>query len=137
MTLFVWTPKLAVGFSEMDAQHQQLIGLMARLETEIGQGASRADALVTLDELGDLAVRHFADEERVMEQVGFPRLDHHRMLHQTLVERYGDHVREAARPDGRLTGALSEFLGRWLTGHILGPDTQYGVYSGRLVRRTA
>jgi len=132
---FVWSEKLAVGFPEMDDQHQQLIKLMAALNTEIEQAASRAECLVTLDELGGLAVRHFAAEELVMDGVGFPRLDHHRILHQNLLERFTDHLEEAKRPNGRLTPAFSAFLNGWLTGHILGPDTQYGVYSGRLVRR--
>lgn len=135
MATFVWTPKLAVGFDAMDDQHRQLIALMAALDEQIRQEAVMAECLATLDELGGLAVRHFADEERVMAEVGFPRLDHHCMLHATLLERFGDHRAEAARPQGRLTPAFSAFLGGWLTGHILGPDTQYGVYSGRLVHR--
>ena len=136
MPTFVWTQKLAVGFPDMDDQHQRLIALMSTLNLEIEQEAPRADCLATLDQLGALAVRHFADEERVMDSIDFPRLDNHRYLHLNLLDRFAVFVEEAQRPSGRLTPAFSAFLNGWLTGHILGPDTQYGVYSGNLVRRS-
>ncbi|MEZ5215306.1 MAG: hemerythrin family protein [Ilumatobacteraceae bacterium] len=135
MTTFVWTNRLEVGFPEMDAQHQRLIALMADLNRELEEGASRAECLATLDELGERSVRHFAEEEQVMMEVGFPRIDHHQILHTNLLERFSDHRDELARPAGVITPAFITFLNGWLTGHILGPDTQYGVYSGRLTRR--
>ena len=135
MPSFVWTQDLAVGFPAIDAQHQGLIGLMAALHEQAEADVPKAEFLQTLDELGGLTVRHFADEERVMEQMGFPRFDEHYMAHVTLLERFGDYQSDLRRPEGRFTADFSGFLSRWLTGHIRGPDTQYGVFSGRLLRR--
>ena len=135
MATFEWTPRLEVGFPEMDLQHQGLIALMGRLNEQIDHDAPRTECLTTLSELGELSVRHFAEEEKVMEAVGFPRIDHHKLLHEMLLDRFAEFQAEARRPDGRLTPQFMDFLNGWLTGHIRGPDTQYGVYSGSLTRR--
>lgn len=132
---FVWTPELAVGFDSMDAQHQALIALMARLHEEAELEIGKAEFLLTLDELGELTTRHFRQEEAVMTEMGFPRFDEHQLSHVMLLERFLDYSDDLRAPAGRFTPAFSEFLARWLTGHIKGPDTQYGVFSGQLLRR--
>ena len=136
MVSFVWTPALAVGFAEMDAQHQQLIALMGQLHDEAASQAPKGVFLGTLGELGDLTVRHFAEEERVMMAIDFPRFDQHKMLHIGLLERFMQYREDLEGPAGKFTPAFSSFLSGWLTSHIKGPDTQYGVFSGQLVRRS-
>lgn len=135
MSRFIWTPQLEVGFPEMDHQHQGLIALMDRLDQEILQDASRAECLATLDELGERSVAHFAEEEALMSHVHFPRADQHLILHRTLLDKYYEYSDEMHSPTGRLTPQFMDFLNNWLTRHISGPDTQYGVFSGQLTTR--
>ena len=134
MATFEWTTRLAVGFPEMDEQHQQLIALMNQLQAGVDAGAPADQLLVLLGELGELAVRHFDQEERVMVSINYPALDLHRIMHQSLIERFMAHRDELAQT-GSFTPEFSEFLFRWLTSHICGPDTKYGVYSGQLTSR--
>ncbi|MFN0091227.1 MAG: bacteriohemerythrin [Acidimicrobiales bacterium] len=134
MALFVWTPRLAVGFPDMDDQHQRLVGLMNRLQEGGEAHAPKAELVETLSELGALAVEHFRAEEQVMASFEYPDQERHRYMHVALLERFGEHQRELdAR--GAFTKEISEFLWRWLTAHIAGPDTKYGVYSGQLTSR--
>lgn len=109
---------------------------MGQLHDEAARQAPKAVFLGTLGELGDLTVRHFADEERVMTAIDFPRFDQHKMLHIGLLERFMQYREDLEGPSGKFTPAFSSFLSGWLTSHIKGPDTQYGVFSGQLVRRT-
>ena len=135
MLFFVWTPALRVGLEEMDTQHQGLIQLMARLHDE---GTAHVPKPVFVDTLGQFArltVRHFADEEAAMASFDYPRLDIHQDQHRRLLERFDGYRVAIGRPDGRFTESFTGFLRDWLTGHIKGADTQYGVYSGALTRR--
>ena len=134
MTSFEWTTRLAVGFPEMDTQHQRLIAMMDQLQIATGAGADATQVLAMVDALGAFAVQHFAEEEQVMASIHFPSLDVHSALHRALLARFADHRPDLAET-GRFTPEFSELLFRWLTGHICGPDTKYGVYSGRLTSR--
>ncbi len=111
----------------MDAQHRQLIALMARLHDHAEQGAPKRDVLDTLDALGTLTVRHFREEEAVMMSIDFPRFDHHCTIHAALLQRFGEHADELRSPAGRFTAAFSAFLDGWLSVHIRGADMQYAV----------
>lgn len=135
MTTFEWTTRLAVGFPRMDEQHIWLIDLMNQLQTGIEAGAPPDRLLQQLDQLGTLARQHFREEEEVMQSIAYPNLELHKMLHVALLERFAAHRDEAAAT-GRFTPEFQEFLFQWLTGHIKGPDTKYGVHSGNLTAQS-
>jgi hemerythrin-like metal-binding protein len=138
MSFFEWTPQLDVHIPAMNEEHRWLISFMNRLHDEVKTGADRASQGKTLEELGKATVKHFADEELVMARMGFPKLDHHRKLHQQLLTKFGVHA-EAFKAGGPLGDEFFHFLKFWLSAHIQCMDMQYSDFAGlnKLTARSA
>ncbi len=82
-----WDPSCSVNVAELDQQHQQLFRTVAELEHALRTG--RADAVINqlLEKVIEHTIHHFATEERIMEECGFPGLDAHRRDHQELSQK--------------------------------------------------
>ena len=86
MALFIWTNTLATGNAFIDADHHELV---ARVNTVLECIAQRADNLAlsqALDKLGSFTREHFAQEEAIMNKVGYARAQEHGAQHHALLE---------------------------------------------------
>ncbi len=84
-----WTPALAVGVPEIDAQHQELFRRAERLITALRTG-DRGEVEPLVRYLAAYAVEHFAAEERYMREIGYPGLDGHRAVHRAFREDFAE-----------------------------------------------
>ena len=125
---FAWAPDLSVGVESIDAQHRELMARAnALLEaSQLGQG--RQAALDTLLFLSDYVAQHFEDEERLMEEEGFPGLELHRAEHarfrvtlRSLVHRFS-----TTGADRALGSAVEQEVCAWIQGHVLATDRELG-----------
>lgn len=128
MSFFEWTPQLDVHIPAMNEEHRWLISLMNRLHDQVNSGADRDAQGKTLEELGKATVKHFADEELVMARMGFPKLEHHKKLHQQLLTKFGTHAANF-KGGAPLGPEFFHFLKFWLSAHIQGMDMQYSDYA--------
>jgi len=125
----VWTEEYSVGVEQIDAEHRWLIGMLNTAHA----AAETLPNLETLEELRDAlqayATTHFATEEALMEQTGYPDTAGHIMLHQFFTDyiqpnrmKFED---EHNIPD--MAKAVA-FLTDWLAHHILKADKELGAY---------
>ncbi len=121
----LWRPDLSTGIREVDMQHRELLLQVTALE-----GAARTGDLQKADDalayLERYAVEHFATEERIMRDLGYPRLEAHRSLHLGFAAQLGR--RKAAHAETRSQTVLLFELGRWmeawLSEHVMGADAE-------------
>jgi hemerythrin len=114
-----WNEGLAIGVASIDAQHRELFDRVARFEVALERSDTAAVA-EALDFLRSYAAVHFADEERLMREGGFPAQEEHRGEHREFTARL-----EALGREHREKGA-SAFLGLrtrnwilvWLLDHV-------------------
>ena len=126
---FEWDAgKFGLGVSEMDSEHQRLIGLMNRLHRLYQAKAPLPEQSRALGELVRFTVRHFADEEAYMAKIGYPELRVHAGVHKNLLARVTAFNAEFEQ-SGRLTDAFFMFLKTWLKAHICGVDIKYGAHA--------
>jgi len=125
MPLLDWTQALDLGVPAMDAEHKELIAAMNRVHELDGRGADQATIGAAIDRLVALTRRHFADEEKHMEAIGFPDRKRHALIHKDMLERVGRHCAEFAQGNGRVDPKFFEFLVFWLGAHIKGIDRRY------------
>jgi hemerythrin len=114
-----WTAALAVGHSDIDAQHQELFRRASRLIAAIRAG-NRTEVGPTVAFLSSYASTHFAAEEKLMREAGYPGLAAHAQEHQTFVAELG---RLVARFDEKGATALvaleiHNWLADWLRRHL-------------------
>lgn len=124
MKAFNWDERFVTGLETVDLQHQHLVDLVNLVGNLLLDGqADEAHLQPIFHDLAEYARHHFADEERLMEQVGVdPRhvqmhkKHHAEFISQVLLMWRG----RASVPDPVTT--LHDFLAAWLTVHILGED---------------
>jgi len=125
-----WSPSLAVGVAEIDAQHQELFRRAERLIAALRTG-DRGEVEPLVRYLTDYVAEHFSAEERYMREIGFPGLDSHRAVHETfredLAEMVADFRRKGPTPLVALT--VHNWLSDWLRRHVSGLDVEIGRFA--------
>jgi len=123
-----WSAVMSVHNDDLDLDHQRLIEIINRLWVADSTGNRQVIEFV-LDDLVNYTEFHFAREERLMEQAGFPERARHGEIHRGIRRRleeirweYFQGIRDELR------GELLEFVTVWLNKHILEEDMQYSGY---------
>ena len=127
MGLVMWSRASSVGVRAMDQQHGVLIDTLNDLRQAAAQGAKER-AQKELERLVEFTRQHFASEECLLEQMGFPALAEHREAHARLMEKI-QRVQEQSqhRRSGEVQAAVAEVRG-WFTEHIEQLDQNYGEW---------
>lgn len=133
---FKWEPSYDLGIQKMNAEHQDLIDLMQDLYQAHESKINSVELKRKLDALRDYTVKHFMDEEEFMEQVGYPKLATHKIIHQNLINTFNEYY-EQFEHSHALTESFFKFLQLWLSAHIRGIDMQYAEFNKQKEKKTA
>jgi hemerythrin len=125
MALIVWNEQLSVGVPQMDEQHQRLVQLVNQLHDAMGAGQGRDFLHKLLVQLEQYTITHFAAEDQLMQQAGYPDLAPHQAAHEELKRQVAELRQRHAGGESRLTIGVMSFLEKWLTTHIKGTDRKY------------
>ncbi|MGD9787527.1 MAG: bacteriohemerythrin [Sulfuricellaceae bacterium] len=122
----------SVGCEILDAQHAKLFALFRELRAVPRDADPLTEyrlACKALHELVDYTRVHFGEEERLLEEAGYPHLDEHRAEHDRFLKRVSE--LEESMHFGEGVTSLNIFcslLEEWWTNHILKSDRQYVPY---------
>lgn len=130
MSLMEWYPGLSVGVAQFDEEHKRLVKLLNELHDSMLKGRGRETLGKTLDSLIAYTRSHFANEERLMKQHGFPGYAGHKAEHDALAKQVLAVQAKQQSGDGgaALTMDVFKFLKDWLTKHIMGSDCSYTAF---------
>lgn len=130
MTHYDWDPALETGVEMIDDQHRQLFALANALQTAVDDETSDDDTVAdALYGLTDYVTEHFGDEERLMEDLGYPGLGPHRSLHDHLT---GDVMRNMAtyfNGEAIAAAQIAPLFAEWLRTHIAKEDMAFVTWS--------
>ena len=87
MALFHWQQRFLSGFQEIDEHHIHLVGLLNTAYDDFRDSVPRERLDALFLELIDYATYHFAAEERLMKESGYPALDAHDRQHRQFTAR--------------------------------------------------
>ena len=128
--MLVWKPSLELGVAEIDAQHKALFEVAGRFSAAVEARESGAVLEELFAFLAEYALDHFAAEERLMREVGYPELAQHIQEHTLFKRQLASLVpqwsSEGASP--AVLMALRGFLELWLTEHVTTSDQRIGDY---------
>lgn len=125
---FEWSARYSVKVNAMDAQHKRLFEIINELYTAVRSGHGKDVAGGVLRHLIDYTVQHFAAEEKLMEQNGYPSLAAHRAEHRALTDKVLAFKKDFDGGAVGITPELMSFLQNWLTNHIQTVDQKYGDF---------
>ncbi len=113
------------GVVEIDEQHRELVRLVNRLNGAIKNKEGDDTTLRLYDELLAFTAFHFATENRLMEQYGYPEVVQHEQEHAHLVEE-AVHFKSRLMQGGDLLALQS--IKDWLLNHIHYSDIPLAKY---------
>jgi hemerythrin len=118
-----WDPALALGHADIDGQHREIFRRLGALCAAMESGKS-SEIGTLFDFLGEYIVQHFAAEERVMAESGYPGANVHRAAHARFVREYRDlrAFLEEQGPVAALCVKTRTWIEGWLHAHIAGID---------------
>lgn len=134
MPTITWSDDLAIDDSQIDFQHRQLLDTIGDIEDALAAGDSNRVAKA-MPFLRQYTLTHFADEERALVLIGWPRLDAHRELHRGFTRRLAELESACRRGDLTAGTMLLGFLAAWLAGHIRGADREFAAEVRKLRQR--
>ena len=123
-----WTIEMSVGIDVIDNDHKKLLNLINELVFIIQANAPSKEAAIesVISELIDYTIYHFDREEKLMEVCGYPEIERHKRVHETLkqqVQTYMDRYKQ--KPQTLEPDAIRIFLNLWLVDHIMTMDKDY------------
>ena len=128
--IFTWDKSLATGSANVDHQHQELFRQAAALSNAMKQGRGRDEICELLDFLGQYILRHFAEEEELMEELNCPAAATNKVAHArffTTFSRLQRHFKRAGSGPS-LVLQIHDLLTKWLVQHIKEVDSQLRDY---------
>ena len=128
MALLRWSNKYSVGVKAMDDQHINLVKRLNELHAVMLKGKAQDIAGPLFNKLTDYALKHFHDEEAMLEAARYPGLATHREEHRAESRKLGEFMACYEQGDQTMYPELLRFLGNWLHVHMLTDDTQYTVW---------
>ena len=126
MALFNWSDEYSVSVLAMDNHHKKLFDIMNQMHEAMKSGAEEDALTKFITELVDYTKYHFAEEERMLEQVNYSGIDSQKRSHVAFVEKISEFQKQAN--DGMAIFAVPKVskLGiDWLKDHIVVMDTKY------------
>ena len=130
MGVITWRPQLSVGQPSIDADHKHLIVYLNELDAAISAPVfSAPKAGIILIRLLEYTQEHFAREERLMQQVGYPKFEEHARQHRDAVRALTELSNAfSCEPGLPAVKKLYSFTANWLVHHIIMQDTQLTPY---------
>ncbi|MGB7581089.1 MAG: bacteriohemerythrin [Sedimentisphaerales bacterium] len=128
MEKFYWKDEYSLGVEKVDRQHQHLFELVNKLIERTAASPDLKLVSHALTEMLNYAKEHFADEEELMQEYGYPELESHKEQHAYFIETTAELSINALDNQSMVFSEIVEFLKIWLMLHILKCDMKYRDY---------
>lgn len=123
-----WSKNLATGNEEIDEQHQSIFQSIEHLETAVRDERTMY-AVYAINMLAHYVQNHFATEEALMRQQGYPGIVQHVAEHEELRRKVRVLSRKSIYED--VSMEVIDLLRDWLINHIAKADMAYVPYLGQ------
>lgn len=128
MAYLDWNDSYSVKINDIDVQHMKLIDYINELHDAMSHGKSKEVMGGLLDNLAHYAIEHFATEEKLMNQYGYPETTDHKKQHADFVEKVKQSQADYKAGKFLISIEIMNFLKNWLLSHILGTDQKYSKF---------
>jgi hemerythrin len=126
-----WRDEYNVGVKEIDSQHKKFFNMIKNMSElyfkEAGCKDETAQLNRMLDELVNFTKFHFQSEEKLMEQYGYPRIQHQKKEHEMILSELNREVAAIRSASGSIA-KLVYFLIQWFIKHTVYSDKDVGLF---------
>jgi hemerythrin len=128
LDMFEWKDAYSVHINSVDSQHKNLFRLADELYDAMLAGKGKAAVGAVLQRLLDYTRVHFAHEERLMQECGYPDYAAHKAEHDALTREVQRLQAEYTAGRITMTVQVMQFLKNWLEKHIANSDLKYAPH---------
>lgn len=127
---YQFTPDLETGNPAIDSQHKQLIQAINDLLVACSSGQGRAEITKTTQFLYEYTSKHFADEERLQQQSGYPDARSHKQYHEDFKKVVAELTQKLndQGPTIPLVSEVNRTIAGWLLNHIKQEDRKVAAH---------
>jgi len=118
-----WTSELELGIPVIDSQHHRIVEYINQVAHAL-KTHSNDEIRDVLNELVDYTLSHFAFEESLMEESGYPFCNAHKKVHRLFARRVSNFQQRATAGED-IAEELLHVLKAWLINHIKCDDRDY------------
>jgi hemerythrin len=122
---------LITGNATIDEQHKELISRIRQLVSSCENGDGKRKAIQMLDYLNEYTEFHFAAEEKLQEEAGYPEIEQHKKQHMEFkktIEEMNDFLLESEGPTEQFISQIERDVVNWLFKHIKTFDRSVAEY---------
>jgi hemerythrin-like metal-binding protein len=132
---YTWSDQYRVHIHTMDEQHRALFTTAGKLYRLLLGHQSMSQIDTVFSDLVRQTIVHFHTEEALMQRYAYPDYNHHKSLHDFLVQQLEDMQLSQQNMQSlhyvqpwieRLE--VADFLSGWLVNHIVDEDKKLGVF---------
>jgi hemerythrin len=127
---YSWTPRLSVGVTEIDRQHQELFSRLNGFFQAIREGKGTDEVNATLAFLRSYVAVHFEAEQVLMRRFEYPARVAHEAEHAHFAEQL-EWLSERLSAEGVSASLVEEAeieLAGWLVRHVMGTDRTLATF---------
>jgi len=132
--LVSWDESLMVHNKVIDTQHRELVEMTNKFYAGVKMGGLLAKAylLQTIKGSVNYIKTHFADEEEIMQKIGFPLYEEHKKQHENFISEVKEQARAFENDVFPDPAGFVIFLMNWILQHIANSDKKYVPYLEKL-----
>ena len=130
-----WTEDLAVGIAKIDDQHKELFEKINDLVAAVKQSVCKYKIGDVIRFLEDYVVFHFGEEEKYMQQFGYPGYQAHKAEHEKFIANFNELKKELPKLEGGrkpgsydLSVETNQVVVDWILDHIVKVDKHLGEF---------
>ncbi|MEJ7554056.1 MAG: bacteriohemerythrin [Aquificaceae bacterium] len=124
------TPDLYTGVKDMDDQHQGIVDRINTLANLLSADKLQEAINFYKNELLPFVVWHLQEEEKFMQEIGYPDFEEHQRHHKWVIDLFTK-LGEEMQDKKQARQALAILTG-WLYGHVGRVDKRYGEFHSKL-----
>lgn len=123
MAYMKWTSDLNTGIQVIDNQHQRIVEYINQLHDAISNH-SRDEVGQVLEQMVEYTLSHFAFEEDLQEEAGYPFVHAHKKVHGLFTKKLAEFQQRFELGED-ISRQLLTLLRTWLINHIKRDDADY------------
>ncbi len=120
---------LLTHVEEMDKQHMKLVALLNSVYEFLKEGKKEEALELFEKELLRYVDHHLSEEEKFMEEIGYPELDKHKKVHDIFRREIYNLIPYVKSGDLKAFRQALSYAWGWLYTHIAKTDKKYGIYA--------
>lgn len=127
---FGWKEVYSVGNVEIDKEHKKLFDIAQGAFTQVEPSQRNAKIKEVLTELYTYMKTHFKHEEKYMQEINYPAIEEHKVLHHNIIEKINTFVKQLPNMDDSIfEKELAKIIDIALVHHIIQEDRKIIAWS--------